>query len=82
MVARLSSSSWQSEIRDVCLYLLSIANCRGSWVVGESRGSWVWVNSWVWVKVVGSKKHLNTAGFPGLESRSLCVVCGHELVRL
>ena len=61
---------------------MSIASCRGSWVVGESRGSWVWVKSWLWVKVVGSRKHLYTAGVPELESTSLCVVCGHELVRL
>ena len=27
----------------------SLTNGRGSWVVGKSRGSWVWV----WVKVVG-----------------------------
>ena len=39
-------------------YVMSIANCRGSWVVGRSRGSWVWAKSWVWVKVVGNKKHL------------------------
>ena len=33
-----------------------MTNSRGSWVVGESRGPWVWV----WVKVVGEikfKKH-------------------------
>ena len=29
-----------------------MTNCRGSWVVGGGRGSWVWV----WVKVVGIKK--------------------------
>ena len=29
--------------------LASLSNGRGSWVVGTSRGSWVWV----WVKVVG-----------------------------
>ena len=28
---------------------MSLPNGRGSWVVGTSRGSWVWV----WVKVVG-----------------------------
>ena len=22
----------------------SVAKCRGSWVVGRGRGSWVWVN--------------------------------------
>ena len=27
----------------------SLSNGRGSWVMGTSRGSWVWV----WVKVVG-----------------------------
>ena len=32
--------------------LWSMTNCRGSWVVGGGRGSWVWV----WVKVVGIKK--------------------------
>ena len=40
----------------------SIANCRGSWVVGRSRGSWVWV------KVVGNKRHLYTVSFPELDS--------------
>ena len=29
----------------------SVAECRGSWVVGRGRGSWVWV----WVNVVGKK---------------------------
>ena len=52
----------------------SIANCRGSWVVGRSRGSWVWV------KVVGNKNHLYTVSFPELDSKSLCVLCGQELV--
>ena len=33
--------------------VLSVAKCRGSWVVGRGRGSWVWV--WVWVNVVGKK---------------------------
>ena len=28
----------------------SVAKCRGSWVVGRGRGSWVWVN------VVGKNK--------------------------
>ena len=28
---------------------MSVAKCRGSWVVGRGRGSWVWVN------VVGTK---------------------------
>ena len=28
----------------------SVAKCRGSWVVGRGRGSWVWVN------VVGEKR--------------------------
>ena len=32
-------------------YVTSLTKCRGSWVVGNSRGSWVWV----WVKVVGNK---------------------------
>ena len=31
---------------------LSVAKCRGSWVVGRGLGSWVWVN------VVGKKKGL------------------------
>ena len=31
----------------------SVAKCRGPWVVGRDRGSWVWV--WVWVNVVGRK---------------------------
>ena len=32
----------------------SVTNSRASWVVGTSRGSWVWVyKSWVWVQVVG-----------------------------
>ena len=31
---------------------LSVAKCRGSWVVGRDVGSWVWVN------VVGKKKGL------------------------
>ena len=30
--------------------LTSVAKCRGSWVEGRGRGSWVWVN------VVGKKK--------------------------
>ena len=30
---------------------MSVAKCRGSWVVGRGRGSWVWV----WVNVVGKK---------------------------
>ena len=34
------------------LFVSSITNCRGSWVVGGSR------RSWVWVKVVGSKKDI------------------------
>ena len=29
---------------------MSVAKCRGSWVVGRCRGSWVWVN------VVGKNK--------------------------
>ena len=29
--------------------IMSLPNGRGSWVVGTSRGSWMWV----WVKVVG-----------------------------
>ena len=33
----------------------SVAKCRGSWVVGGGRGSWVWV--WLWVNVVGKKKY-------------------------
>ena len=33
---------------------MSVAKCRGSWVVGKGRGSWVWV--WVWVNVVGKNK--------------------------
>ena len=31
---------------------MSVAKCRGSWVVGKGRGSWVWV----WVNVVGKNK--------------------------
>ena len=34
----------------------SVAKCRGSWVVGRGRGSWVWVNSWVKKKVFKKKK--------------------------
>ena len=30
---------------------MSVAKCRGSWVVGRGRGSWVWV----WVNFVGKK---------------------------
>ena len=29
----------------VRLRALSVAKCRGSWVVGRGRGSWVWVVS-------------------------------------
>ena len=31
---------------------VSVAKCRGSWVVGRGRGSWVWV----WVNVVCKKR--------------------------
>ena len=34
----------------------SVAKCRGSWVVGRGRGSWVWVNSWVKKKSFQKKK--------------------------
>ena len=34
----------------------SVAKCRGSWVVGRGRGSWVWVNSWVKKKKFSKKK--------------------------
>ena len=33
------------------MYQQSVAKCRGSWVVGRGRGSWVWA----WVNVVGKK---------------------------
>ena len=33
----------------------SVAKCRGSWVVGRGRGSWVWVNSWVKKKIYETK---------------------------
>ena len=42
-------------IRTFLHYLLSVAKCRGSWVVG--RGSWVvGRGSWVWVVGVGVGK--------------------------
>ena len=34
--------------------MLSVAKCRGSWVVGRGRGCGSWV--WVWVNVVGKKR--------------------------
>ena len=34
----------------------SVAKCRGSWVVGRGRGSWVWVNSWGKKKFSKKKK--------------------------
>ena len=37
------------HVKEVYKEKLSLPNGRGSWVVGTSRGSWVWV----WVKVVG-----------------------------
>ena len=57
------------------LHSKSIANCRGSRVVGRSRGLWVWV------KVVGNKKHLYTVSFPELDSKSLFVLCEGECGR-
>ena len=42
----------QTNMQNRHLYFLSVAKCRGSWVVGRGRGSWVWV----WVNVVGKKK--------------------------
>ena len=43
------------RVEDGTLVLIkwSVAECRGSWVVGRGRGSWVWV----WVNVVGKKKY-------------------------
>ena len=29
--------------RDMNMFQMSVAKCRGSWVVGRGRGSWVWV---------------------------------------
>ena len=46
-----SSSAYFSAANDEHTPPLSLTKCRGSWVVGNSRGSWVWV----WVKVVGNK---------------------------
>ena len=43
-VVKVSELEWQCSLHvGFCLLRGSVAKCRGSWVVGKGRGSWVWV---------------------------------------